>query len=118
MRCFVGLLLLGLCLSVDAHNIPRFRDESYTHTPFKDWHEHVRARWPEDHWHYSERQAGAWDQCVAGAYDEAQDSYKLVRGNCVDDDGRMIDSGADAPTTQPEIPRDDWYNRSWNSYNN
>ena len=116
MRCFVGLLLLGLCFSVDAHNIPRFRDESYTHTPFKDWHERVRARWPEDHWHYSEHQAGAWDQCVADSYDETTDRYNfaVMRVKC-GEDGGATDPGADVrttppstpPTTQPEIPRDD-----------
>lgn len=135
MRCFVGLLLLGLCFGVDAHNTPRIRDGSYTHTPFKDWHERVRARWPEDHWHYSEHQAAAWDRCVANAYDEAQDSYNLVRGNCVDDDGRKTDSEADAPTpplstppttqplstpptTQPEVPRSDTHQETESSVKN
>ena len=115
MRCFVGLLLMTLCFGVGAHNTPTIRNGDYTHTPFRDWHERVRARWPEDHWHYSASQAGAWYQCVADAYDEAQDDYNLVRGNCVDDDGRMTDSRANAPspppstppTIHPEVPRDD-----------
>ncbi len=123
MRCFVSLLLLGLCLSVDAHNTPRIRDESYTHTPFKDWHERVRARWPEDHWHYSERQAGAWYRCVADVYDETTDRYDFaaMRVRC-GDGGRSTNSEANAPalptstppTIHPEVPRDDTQRESEN----
>lgn len=115
MRCFVGLLLLGLCFSVDAHNTPKIRDGTYTHTPFKDWHERVRADWPE-HWHYSEHQAGASYQCVADSYDETTDRFDFaaMRVRC-GEDGGSTDPGADTPTpppstpptTQPDVPRGD-----------
>ncbi len=105
MRCFVGLLLLGLCLGVGAHDTPRIRDGSYTHTPSEDWHEDVRARWPEDHWHYSERQAGAWYQCVADVYDETTDRYDFVamRVRC-SEGGGSTDSGVNVPTSTPPTP--------------
>ena len=122
MRCFVGLLLMTLCFGVGAHNTPKIRDGRESHTPSEDWHEDVHARWPEDHWHYSERQAGAWDQCVAEVYDETTDSYDFaaMRVTCDDSAGRSTDSEANAPspppspppTIHPEIPRDDTHRES------
>ena len=109
MRCFVGLLLLGLCFGVGAHNTPKIRDGSYSHTPSEDWHERVRARWPEDHWHYSERQTGAWYQCVADVYDESRDRYNLHLADC-GDDGRTTEPEMIAPTPPsitPPPPREE-----------
>lgn len=107
MRCFVGLLLLGLCIGVDAHNTPKIKRNERSHTPTEGLHYWALETYPAMHWHFSPGEAGAWDQCVADAYDEAQDDYNLVGGNCVDDDDKMTDSEANVPTLPPSTPTGD-----------
>ena len=109
MRCVVGLLLMGLCLGVEAHNTPKIRNGTEFHAPFTDSHENMRASWPEGHWHYSEGRGGAWDRCVADSYKESTDKYDfaLMRVKCREG-GRSTDSDANPPPTiHPEVPRDE-----------
>ncbi|MDE0503275.1 MAG: hypothetical protein OXI86_04260 [Candidatus Poribacteria bacterium] len=117
MRCFVGVLLLGICVGVGAHNTPKIRNGTEFHAPFTDSHENMRAGWPEGHWHYMEGGAGAWDRCVAASYKESTDRYDfaLMRVKCRERGG-STDSDANAPPTiHPEMPHDDMHRETESS---
>ena len=79
--CCICIVLLACIIEAWGHDTPRIRSGASTHTLSRVWSD------GEGHWHEDAdgRGAGAWDQCVADAYDPETDSYDLRGGRCAEE---------------------------------
>ena len=77
------VILLAIIIDAWGHDTPKIRAGTETHTLTKIWMDSDR----DLHWHedVDGRGAGAWDQCVAAAYDPDTDSYDLRGGECAEE---------------------------------
>ena len=77
------VILLAIIIEAWGHDTPKIRAGTETHTLTKVWPDGGR----DLHWHEDAdgRGAGAWDQCVADAYDPDTDSYDLRGGRCAEE---------------------------------
>ena len=91
----VCIVLLACILEAWGHDTPQIRNASQTHTLTKVWSD------GEGHWHEDAdgRGAGAWDQCVADAYDPDTDSYDLMGGQCAEESTPL------QPPPPPPLPQ-------------
>ena len=79
----ICIVLLACIIEAWGHDIPAIRNGTQTHTLSKVWPDGG-----EDlHWHEDAdgQGAGAWDTCVAAAYNPETDSYDLRGGRCADE---------------------------------
>ena len=77
------IILLAWLIEAWGHDTPKIRAGTETHTLTKVWPDGG-----EDlHWHEAAdgHSAGAWDLCVAAAYNPETDSYDLPGGRCADE---------------------------------
>ena len=82
------VILLAIIIEAWGHDTPRIRNGTQTHTLSKVWSD------GDGHWHEDAdgRGAGAWDQCVADAYNPETDSYNCRRAMC----RRIVNTASDA----------------------
>ena len=75
------VILLAIIIEAWGHDTPAIRNRTQTHTLSKVWSDGT------GHWHEDAdgRGAGAWDQCVADAYNPETDSYNLPGGRCAEE---------------------------------
>ena len=107
-RFWLGVI--GICIVILSawlieawgHDTPKIRNGTETHM--------LSQQWPDGgedlHWHEDAdgRGAGAWDQCVADAYDPDTDSYNLRGGRCAEE-SLPSPPPPTTPTPRPTTPR-------------
>ena len=77
------VILLAIIIEAWGHDTPKIRAGTETHTLSRSWPDGGETL----HWHEDAdgQGAGAWDQCVADAYDPETDSYNLPGGQCAEE---------------------------------
>ena len=104
-----SLGVICICIAIFAwiieawgHDTPKIRAGTETHTLTKIWMDSGRSL----HWHEDAMVdgAGAWDQCVADAYDPDTDSYNLRGGRCAEE-SLPSPPPPTTPTPRPTTPR-------------
>ena len=83
----VGIVLAFLVMFASdtwGHDTPEIRNGDETHILTREWKTSYRK---DRHWHEDADAggAGAWDKCIAEAYDEDTDSYGLCEGRIVEE---------------------------------
>ena len=83
----VGIVLAFLVMFASetwGHDTPEIRNGDETHILTREWKTSYRK---DRHWHEDADAggAGAWDKCIAEAYDEDTDSYGLCEGRVVEE---------------------------------
>ena len=98
----ICIVLLACIIEAWGHDIPAIRNGTQTHTLSKVWPDGG-----EDlHWHEDAdgQGAGAWDTCVAAAYNPETDSYDLRGGRCAEE-SLPSPPPPTTPTPRPTTPR-------------
>ena len=98
------IILLACIIEAWGHDTPKIQDGRDTHT--------LSQQWPDGgedlHWHEDAdgRGAGAWDQCVADAYNPETDSYNLPGGRCAEESTPPppVRQPAPPPPSEPDPP--------------
>ena len=99
---YICIAIFAWIIDAWGHDTPKIQDGRDTHT--------LSQQWPDGgedlHWHEDAdgRGAGAWDLCVAAAYNPETDSYDLPGGQCVEESTPPPPPPPPQPESQPQAP--------------